>query len=165
MAATYPTDFYCRLSTQTIELLNVPSLAAGDYYVRVHARAGAALTIYVLEVTNDLTTDDTILRATSLGTLSTLPLSVTGSVSATSDIQDYYRFTLTSTRSVRFLLTGFTVDLDIIILDSLGRRIGASELGGLTGEDVTLTGLAAGNYFVRVFPFNGGSSSYQLSIS
>lgn len=82
-----------------------------------------------------------------------------------SDIQDYFSFT-TTTRNVRFLLTGLTTDVDIQILDSFGRAVAAGTSGSLTTEDITVNALAAGSYFIRVFAFSVSSiSNYSLSVN
>ena len=81
------------------------------------------------------------------------------------DIQDYYSFTLTSTRNVRFLLTGLTADIDLHILDSFGRLIQSGTSGSTSAEDLTVNGLVAGVHYIRVFPFGAAVSNYSLSVT
>ena len=150
-------------SGNTIEHVISPSLAVGVYYVRVY-HLTSAQTNYVLEITTDFNGDNVVRSGTPLGTLAASPLLASGSVGS-SDIQDYYRITLTSTRNVRFLLTGLTADLDMQVLDSFGRLVGSGASGSTSAEDLTLNGLVAGEYYIRIFPFLSAISNYSLSVT
>lgn len=155
-------------SGNTIERVLTPALAVGTYYIRVFQQIGGGpVSNYNLEVTTDFNGDDIIGPRTNLGTLAAVPLTASGSVGGAADIQDYFSFTLTSTRNVRFQLTGLTADIDIQVLDSFGQLVpfGSGSNGGSTSEDITLNGLLAGNYFIRIFPFQTAGSNYSLSVT
>ncbi len=152
-------------SGNTIERVTTPVLAIGRYYIRVYQLFAGAVSNYRMELTTNFSGDDEINGGLSLGTLASSPLVSNGTVGGNTDIQDYFSFTLTSTRNVRFQLTGLSADLDIQVLDSFGRVVGAGAAGSSTPEDFTLNGLLPGKYFIRVFPFAGATSNYSLSVA
>ena len=152
-------------SGNTIERVTTPELTVGMYYIRVLQLFVGASSNYNLEISRDFNGDDLVRGGNNLGTLVSTPLTASGAVGGAADIQDYYSFTLTSTRSVRFLLTGLTADIDLQILDSFGRLIQSGTSGSTTTEDLTVNGLVAGVYYIRVFPFNTAVSNYSLSVS
>lgn len=81
------------------------------------------------------------------------------------DTNDYYRFTLASTRDVFAGLYGLSADLDVVLLDSGGNIIQGSFAGGSTDDTVGFYGLGAGTYYVRVYQgISGASSSYDLEL-
>ncbi len=148
----------------TIERVTTPELAVGTYYIRVFQLSGASSN-YILEISRDFNGDDLVRGGNNLGTLASTALTASGAVGGAADIQDYYSFTLTSTRNVRFLLTGLTADIDLHILDSFGRLIQSGTSGSTSTEDLTVNGLVAGLYYIRVFPFGAAVSNYSLSVT
>lgn len=153
-------------SGNTIERVLTPTLAVGTYYIRVFQPiSGGPVSSYNLEITTDFNGDDIIGPRTNLGFLASTPLTSSGSVVGTADIQDYFSFTLTSTRNVRFQLTGLSADIDIQVFNQFGNLIGSGTNGGSTSEDITLNGLLSGVYYIRILPFNNAVSSYSLSVS
>jgi len=151
-------------SGNTIERVITPDLAVGTYYIRVFQLFGTSSN-YNLEITTDFNGDDLIGGRTNLGTLASTSLTGSGSVGGAADIQDYFSITLTSTRNVRFLLTGLTADLDVQVFNSFGNLVGSGTSGSTSTEDFTLNGLLAGVYYIRIFPFLSAISNYSLSVS
>ncbi|MEX0267734.1 S8 family serine peptidase [Leptolyngbyaceae cyanobacterium UHCC 1019] len=80
------------------------------------------------------------------------------------DPNDFYRFVLPTTSNFRLDLTGLEADVDVRLLNSAGTTIASSIEGGTTSENIARS-LTAGTYFVQVYPFNGSSSDYRLSLS
>ena len=82
------------------------------------------------------------------------------------DINDYYRFTLNDNRIVSAAIFGLSADLDLALLDTSGNAIQSSSNDGSAGDSVTSFGLNSGTYFIRV---NQGvpnaSSNYRLTVS
>ncbi len=155
-------------SGNTIERVTTDVLAVGTYYIRVFQLLPGASSSYTLEISTDFNGDDLIRGGANLGTLAAAPLSTlnaSGGVGGAADIQDYYSFTLNSTRNVRFLLTiNQSADLDVQVFNSFGNLVGSGTSGSLLTEDFTLNGLLSGVYYIRVFPFNNAVSTYSLSV-
>ena len=87
-------------------------------------------------------------------------------ISSSTDANDYYSFTLTSTRDVFVELSGLSANADILLNDSNGSILIRSAAGRNASEGIRFYGLGAGNYSVRVV--NGGfnvSTSYDLDLS
>ncbi|MBD2077324.1 PPC domain-containing protein [Phormidium sp. FACHB-592] len=83
-----------------------------------------------------------------------------------SDTNDYYRFTLTTTRFVSVDLFGLSNDLDIALRSSNGSLIQESTFSGNAADSITFNNLSAGTYYVQVFPgVNGASSGYDLFLT
>lgn len=80
------------------------------------------------------------------------------------DPNDYYRFTLNATSNFQLSLTGMTADADVQLLNGNGALISSSTAGGTINESIA-SQLAAGTYYVRVYPFNGANTNYNLSLS
>ena len=152
-------------SGNTIERVTTPSLAVGKYFIRVFQLIAGVSSNYTLEVTTDFNGDDLIRGGQNLGTLASSTLTGGGAVGGAADIQDYYRFTLSSTRNVRFLLSGLSADIDVQIFNSFGNLVGSGTSGSTSTEDFTLTGLLVGVYYIRIFPFGAVTSNYSLSVS
>ncbi len=148
----------------TIERVTTPSLAVGTYYLRVFHVASTSSS-YDLAISTDFNGDDLVRGGFNMGTLATSPLTRSGTVGGATDIQDYVRFTLTSTRNVRFQLSGLTADLDFELLDSFGRTIGTGTNSGTTSEDITVS-LVSGVYYLRILSFIPANvSNYSLTIT
>ncbi|MBL8048167.1 MAG: pre-peptidase C-terminal domain-containing protein [Chthonomonas sp.] len=54
-------------------------------------------------------------------------------------------------------------DIDLRLYNSAGTQIGASESGTNT-EQITLSGRAAGTYYVRIWPYSGTNPGYTFTI-
>ena len=108
-----------------------------------------------------------ISNATVLPTLTsgTLPSVRTSGVAGGSDIQDYYRFDLTTASNLRVGLSNMTTDLNVEVLDQFGQFVISGTQSGATNERVLTPLLAVGTYYVRVFPFQTAVSNYSLSVT
>ncbi|WP_198805169.1 pre-peptidase C-terminal domain-containing protein [Leptolyngbya sp. BL0902] len=135
-------------------------LAAGTYFVRVYRWSGN--TNYTLNL-NAIPLDfagNTLTTARNMGTLSSTQTfrDFVGSV----DGNDYYRFSLGSTSTFRLSMTGLSADADVQLLNASGSYLTGSAASGTTSEAITQQ-LAAGTYYVRVYPWSG-STNYTLSL-
>jgi pimeloyl-ACP methyl ester carboxylesterase len=81
-----------------------------------------------------------------------------------SDINDYYRFTLSDRFNFNLSLSGLSGDADLQLLDANGGIIQSSTQGNTTPESIVRP-LDAGTYFVRVFPYSSYSTNYTLTTS
>lgn len=106
----------------------------------------------------------TLETATNLGSLNgTRSLYDLFGVSSTSP-NDYYRVTLGANSNFNLILTGLQADVDVLFLNSVGTEIARSSYASNHDEAINLSGLAAGDYYVRVYQFSG-DSSFSLDIS
>jgi subtilisin family serine protease len=80
------------------------------------------------------------------------------------DTNDYYRFSLGGSSNLNLSLTGLTANADVQLLNSAGTVIRSSTAGGSSSEFITQQ-LAAGTYYVRVYPFSSNSTYYNLGLS
>lgn len=80
------------------------------------------------------------------------------------DINDYYRFSLNSRSSLNLSLNGLSADANVRLLDANGTTIGSSSKGGTTAESIA-SQLDAGTYYIQVFPYNSANTYYNLNVS
>jgi hypothetical protein len=87
-------------------------------------------------------------------------------ITSASDL-DHYTINLKSTDNITVRLENLPFDYDLEVLNSAGTSIGTSANGGTTNEIITLNGLAAGNYTVKVFGYQGVNSPncYFLNVT
>ena len=137
-------------------------LAAGTYFVRVYPYSGNTNYNLILSAFVPDLAGNNLGAARDLGSLSGTQ-TFTDFVGS-SDTNDYYRFTLTSASSFSLLLNGLSADADVQLLNSNGGIIQSSTFGGTTPDSISRPSLAAGTYYVRVFPFSG-NTNYSLSLS
>ena len=84
-------------------------------------------------------------------------------VSSSTDI-DFYKIAVGSTSSIAYNLVGPSgVDYDLGIYNSGGTLIGSGTSGTAT-ETVTLTGQAAGTYYIKVYGYSGANSTTCYTI-
>ncbi|MBL8491931.1 MAG: hypothetical protein JNM82_14210, partial [Rhodocyclaceae bacterium] len=85
------------------------------------------------------------------------------------DPGDVFRVTLSADSDLEITLNGLTAnrDVDVVITDSSGFQIyGGSRRYGSLVDIFTLAGLAAGDYFIRVFPFEfSGALDYTYNLT
>ena len=82
----------------------------------------------------------------------------------TSTDVDYYKITTTATSNNVFNLVGPSgVDYDLFVYNSAGTQLGSSESTTAT-ETVSLTGQAAGTYFIKVMGYSGANSATCYTI-
>jgi hypothetical protein len=140
------------------------TLATGTYYIRVYRYSGD--TNYALGVSASATAADgagnTPGTACNLGVLTSSTITKTDWVGST-DLNDYYKFTLTSASDVSVGLTGLSADADLALLDASGRSIGSSTNSNATSEAIA-TSLKAGTYYVRVYRY-AGNTNYTLTLA
>ena len=106
----------------------------------------------------------TFATATNLGTLNgTRSLFDLFGVSS-SQPNDYYRVTLGANSNFNLSLTGLSADADVQFLNSVGTEIARSAYGSNHDEAINLSGVAAGDYYVRVYQFNG-NTGFSLDLS
>ena len=106
--------------------------------------------------------DNTIGTAFSIGTL--IGSSSYFGFVGTTDTNDYYSFTVGNTSNFSLSLTGLSADADVTLLNSSGVAIQSSTLGGIASENISRE-LTAGDYYVRVYPFSGANTNYNLNLS
>lgn len=129
---------------------------SGLFYARVWTGA-QTYSKYRLDITRDVTSDDLFVSATSVGTLTADRPAVRlreyiGQLDATHhDMQDYYRFALTSTATVRFNFSANFEEAEFELLDQLGRVIPLQRTIENDVENLLVEGLAAGRYVLHVF--------------
>ena len=136
------------------------TLGAGTYHIRVNAVGSGATINYELRYSNDSVVPGRRTEsAFDLGNLTAARnvRSRTGQVNydGNSDTlfqRNYYRFTLTDSRTMRFELTNLTQNADLYLLDRIGNQVrfdSDSENGGISDESITWT-LGAGTYHILV---------------
>ncbi|MBW4580055.1 MAG: pre-peptidase C-terminal domain-containing protein [Tildeniella nuda ZEHNDER 1965/U140] len=88
---------------------------------------------------------------------------------STTDVNDYYQFSLGSTTQLSLALTGLgggalNGNLDLQLYNAFGGVVASSANGGNAAESFTVNGLVAGTYYIQVAA-TAGSSAYDLNIS
>jgi serine protease len=150
--------------------ISVAALAPGTYYLRVSPYLSNNTSYNLTATTSFAESGDTIAKATEVGILSGRSI-LTGSV-GTADQRDIYSIRLNDTSNLEVTLSGLSRDADLRIyrdindngvLDST-ELLGSSIALGIQNEQVNLTGLTAGNYFVSISQY-GGDTSYELSMT
>ncbi|MBW4516946.1 MAG: DUF4394 domain-containing protein [Timaviella obliquedivisa GSE-PSE-MK23-08B] len=141
------------------------TLDAGVYFFRVKQRSGNDVS-YRLRLSNaPFVLPDTVgnsqseAKQISLGATSS---SFVDSVSR-SDNNDYYRFDVTTPGNLSLNLNGLSGNADVQVLNGNGNVIGSSTNAGNADESLNLN-LAAGTFFVRVFP-NAPNQSTPYSLN
>lgn len=154
-------------------------LGAGTYFIRVNAYYGSTNTNYTLEVSATATlgttpTDpgSTLGTAFNIGIVSGSRTSVREFVGSV-DHDDYYRFTLASTRSLNLSLSGLSDSAYAeLIFDSNGNGVYDydeslySTSGSSSNSGTINRTLGAGNYFIRVYTseYSSYNTNYTLSL-
>jgi len=162
--------------TNTDSALSVSLTAGARYFVGVTNYSSATRGAYNWSIdgpsvgatpTDDAyENNDTFATAYNLGAL-TNARSI-GSL-AMADSQDFYKFTTSGTgvngNSVSINFQHAQGDLDLALYNSVGTLLGQSQGVG-NSETISLAGLAAGAYVVRVYGYRGVTNpSYSLNIS
>ena len=141
----------------------VRTLTAGTYYIRVDARDTATIRYqlrYRIQTTPDGWTRET---AFNIGNLTSLASARTrsGTVTAAGNRNDYRRFTLTDTRTVRFELRNLSGNADLYLEDAAGRSLQYSTMSGTSVDSIVRT-LDAGTWYIRVDGRDSTVVRYQL---
>ncbi|WP_202921233.1 pre-peptidase C-terminal domain-containing protein [Anatilimnocola aggregata] len=142
------------------DLASLGSKSAGSLHSSVSSALAAAL------VDDAYEQNDTRATASNLGTLSANK-TVNGLVQA--DANDWYRFTTTgkgaSTANVSLTFLNSQGDLDLELYGASGQRLKASQ-STANSERVSLSGLTAGTYYLRVYGYQGATNPrYSLSVN
>ena len=142
----------------------VRALDAGTYYVRVDAVEGRTID-YQLRVSQQSGDGRTRQTAHDLGDLTSLtsPRTFSDTVNRETNDDDYRRFTLTASRTMRFELSNLSADADLYLESSTGTELARSRRGGSTDDAIERT-LGAGTYYVRVDAFAAGTIDYRLRV-
>jgi subtilisin family serine protease len=142
-----------------VGITNYSAASRGSYTWTIDGPAAA--------VTDDAyENNDTRATAYDLGTLTAAK---TISSLAMADSYDWYKFTTaaagTSSSSVSISFQNSQGDLDLALYDSSGTLVSSSQGTG-NSEMISLNGLAAGTYYVRVNGYNGAlNSNYSLTLN
>lgn len=76
---------------------------------------------------------------------------------------DYYRFTLNQRSDFRLTLNGLISDADVVILDPFNNYI-AGSFNSFTSNEYIDINLAAGNYYLCVYPYQDKVTEYNLTL-
>jgi hypothetical protein len=131
-------------------------LAAGTYFVRVNRWSGN--TNYTLTTAGQVV--DTAGNTTATARNISLGQTISERVSST-DVDDFYRFTVTDRTRVDLRIAGMSADADLYLVDANGNQIASSSQGGSSDDNLTRE-LDAGTYFVQVRSFSNASTNYNL---
>jgi hypothetical protein len=158
------------------ERISLAGLAAGTYYARVYGYLGVANPSYSLTLVSPPTgaardareDNDTPATATVLqpvGGAQTLT-----ALSVEAGDPDYFRLNLLqaggATDRVNISFVHALGDVDMQLLAADGSTILRSSAGVGDSEEISLSGLAAGSYFVWVYGFAGASNpTYSLTLN
>ena len=139
----------------------VHELGAGTWYIRVSAFADGDIEY---QLHHQTVVPGTVRWAPhELGDLTST--ASTGTAGATVSWADtghrYYRFALTETRTLRFLLRDLSADADLYLENGTGQVLKSSVRSGTTTDSVVHE-LGAGTWYIRVSAFVDGEIEYQL---
>jgi len=154
------------------ERISLEGLAAGEYIAKVYGYNGAhnpnySMTIDPRQMADDrFEENDTMLQATRLGTIVS---TVTHSNLRMMDAADFYSFRLLGQPAAGAHLTlnfqHWQGDIDVRLYNTAGQLI-RSSAGVGNSERISLEGLAAGEYIVKVYGYNGATNpSYSMTIN
>jgi serine protease len=141
------------------ESINLSGLTAGTYYARVYQYSGN--TNYNLNLTADYA-GNTTSNARNIDPIT--GIQTFRDYVGKADANDYYQFNLSTPGSLNLVLNGLSSDANLQVLNSAGTVIGSSSNLGTTAESISLSGLAAGNYYILVNQ-SSGDTNYNLSLS
>jgi hypothetical protein len=147
----------------TSETINYSATAAGTYYIKVNGYNGAYSTskAYAMKPTftgssssGDLyEPNDTTATAYAISS----GVSYSSYIYTATDI-DYYKFTVSTAKSINISLTTLPKDYDLYLYNSAGTLVAKSENGSTTSESITYSA-ATGTYYVKVAGYNSAYST------
>ena len=151
----------------------IRDLTAGTYFIHVFPFSGSTnYTLTASATPNNAPADNagnTLATARNIGILNSLQ--TFSDYVGSADANDFYRFTLNGTNSVSLNLSGLSADADFQLIQDVNGNgaIDSGEILAYPWQNGTLPeslaiGLAAGNYYIRVFPYSG-STTYTLTAS
>jgi hypothetical protein len=177
-AISYAVDYKLNTSStwtsvstaQTTTSANITGLTAStlyDWRVTTNCSSGASTPAPAQFTTSAVSTCATAFEPNETqATAAAITSGVVNSaaISSSTDI-DYYKITTTSTSNISYNLAGPSgVDYDLYVYNSAGTQIGSSTSTTAT-ESVSLTGQAAGTYYIKVIGYNGANSATCYTIT
>jgi len=158
------------------------TLAAGTYHVKIYSGGGlnSSTSSYVLNVTTELSlksdpdeSNNTLATAKDIGSVSAINQTLSNTrtnrnIGFSGDVNDYYKFTVSNlTRATGTVtLTGMFANANLQVLSSNGTVVAESSLTGSSSENVTLTSLNPGTYYIRILPGQtGAATAYDLTVN
>ncbi|GKU27685.1 Ig-like domain-containing protein [Clostridium folliculivorans] len=154
-------------SVATVQNGTVTAVAAGTATITVTTQDGSKIATCTVTVTAP-TSGDTYEPNNS--TTSAYPIAsgytLSSYIYSSSDV-DYYKLTVTTSKSFTISLTNLPKDYDLTLYDANGNYIDYSENSGTTSETLTDT-LSAGTYYIQVVGYNGAYSTttpYKLTVN
>jgi Zn-dependent metalloprotease len=151
-------------SSTTSETINYSASASGTYYIKVLGYNGAYSTTkaYALKATftggssssGDLyEPNNTTTQAYGISS----GVSYSSYIYTATDV-DYYKFTISTAKSISVSLTTLPKDYDLYLYNSAGTLVARSEQSSTTSESITYSA-AAGIYYIKVAGYNNAYST------
>lgn len=106
---------------------------------------------------------DTIDTATDIGALTPEGFSTSGTLSST-DLDDYFSFTVDGWTEVTADLTGIAADVDLILVDATSTEMGSSMNTDVEAEHLVAT-VGPGTYYLQVTNYAAADTPYDLVVS
>lgn len=151
-------------TAQTTTSANITGLAAAtlyDWRVTTNCSAGSSTAAAAQFTTAAASTCATAFEPNETqATAAAITSGVANSaaISSSTDV-DYFKITTTATSNLAVNLAGPSgVDYDLYVYNSSGTQIGAGESATAT-ETISLSGQAAGTYYIKVVGYNGANSA------
>ena len=142
------------------------NLFSGDYYVRAFPQTGS--TDYTLNFETISRVDqagNSFDSARNIGVL-TSGEQVFSDWVGSIDGNDYYRFELLDNSSVNLSLDGLEANANIVLLNETGRRVARSTNAGVVEDEIAVSDLTAGTYYLQVYQdASRTSTNYTVSLS
>ena len=151
------------------ESVSLSNLAAGTYSIKIMGYGGvSSSTCYTFKATSVASTNCTTAFEPNESIAAATPISLSTSVSSaisTAIDNDYFKVVTTAVGIYAFNLNGPSgVDYDMIIYNSSYASIGTGT--GLTAtETVSISNLAVGTYYIRIYGYNGANSTTCYSVN
>lgn len=141
------------------------TLSKGTYYVQISPYFGAntdyKLSLKTVESEVEDIGGNSRRQAYNIGLLNSNE--VFNEFVGEEDTEDYYKFRLNQTSDIEIVLSGLSEDADLQLLSSNGQILQSFPETGTTSE-LIFDSLNKGTYYVRVFPYFGTDTNYQLNI-
>ena len=145
----------------SVDLTGLSSSTVYDWRVRANCSGGSGS-----YVTDQFTTADVggscpgsfdLEPNGSTGQAQVIPLNtdIRGTVGVRGD-NDYYRFVITTGGTITISLTALPANYDLALLNGSGTTLQSSTNNGTASETINAT-VAAGTYYIRVYPRNNGA--------
>ncbi len=148
-------------SVATINSIGLASGAGAGTANITATYSGLTSNTAVLTVTGDADANDTIGIATLI--TAGVDAAVTGAISTASDL-DYYKIVSGCTGTITVSMTGLSADLDVKLFDPSQTEVAVSYHSGNSNESIIYDAGATGTYYIKVYPYSTGTSSYTLTV-